>query len=72
VLTGYHIVPHLAALRVLFPSKSFCMKKIVLLILFFLPALIMLAQNRTITGKVTNPDGKPVSLVKMIIAKMPR
>ncbi|MEI9910573.1 MAG: carboxypeptidase-like regulatory domain-containing protein [Bacteroidota bacterium] len=43
------------------------MKKILLLALFFLPSLIMLAQNRTITGKVTNPDGKPVAFATVTV-----
>jgi TonB-linked SusC/RagA family outer membrane protein len=43
------------------------MKKLLLLVLFFLPALIMLAQNRTITGKVTNPEGKPVPFATVTV-----
>ncbi|MEI9808059.1 MAG: SusC/RagA family TonB-linked outer membrane protein [Bacteroidota bacterium] len=43
------------------------MKKILLLVLFFLPALVMLGQSRTITGKVTNPDGKPVSFATVTV-----
>jgi TonB-dependent SusC/RagA subfamily outer membrane receptor len=44
-----------------------CMKKFLLLVIFFLPALIVLAQNRTITGKITNPEGKPVSFATVTI-----
>jgi TonB-linked SusC/RagA family outer membrane protein len=43
------------------------MKKILLLVLFFLPALIMLAQTRTITGKVTNREGKPVPFATVTV-----
>jgi TonB-linked SusC/RagA family outer membrane protein len=43
------------------------MKKILLLVLFFLPALLMLAQNRTITGKVTNLEGKPVPFATVTV-----
>jgi len=37
------------------------MKKLLLIVLLVLPALIILAQNKTITGKVTDTEGKPVS-----------
>ncbi len=37
------------------------MKKLLLLALFVLPAFVLLAQNKTITGKVTDTEGKPVS-----------
>jgi len=37
------------------------MKKLLLLVLLVLPALIIIAQNKTITGKVTDTEGKPVS-----------
>src|SRR5882757_797978 len=43
------------------------MKKFLLLVVFFLPALIMIAQNRTITGKITNLEGKPVSFATVIV-----
>src|SRR6185369_7865864 len=43
------------------------MKKFLLLVVFFLPALIMIAQNRTITGKITNSEGKPVSFATVTI-----
>ncbi|MES1223399.1 MAG: TonB-dependent receptor plug domain-containing protein, partial [Bacteroidota bacterium] len=43
------------------------MKKFLLLVVFFLPALIIVAQNRTITGKVTNSEGKPVSFATVIV-----
>jgi TonB-linked SusC/RagA family outer membrane protein len=43
------------------------MKKFLLLTVFFLPALIMIAQNRTIEGKIINPDGKPVSFATVTI-----
>lgn len=43
------------------------MKKILLLVLFFLPAVAILAQSRTITGKVTGPDGKPISFATVTI-----
>src|SRR5262245_35101993 len=36
------------------------MKKILLLVLFCLPALVLLAQNRAIKGKVTNSEGRAV------------
>ncbi len=36
------------------------MKKILCTTLFFLSALIMFGQNRTVTGKVTNAEGRPV------------
>lgn len=43
------------------------MKKILLLGLFFLPVLAVLAQNRTITGKVTTSEGKPVPFATVTI-----
>jgi TonB-dependent SusC/RagA subfamily outer membrane receptor len=43
------------------------MKKALLLALFFLPALIMLAQDKTITGKVTTSDGKPVPFATVTV-----
>jgi len=43
------------------------MKKFLLLAIFFLPALIMIAQNRIITGKITNSEGKPVSFATVTI-----
>lgn len=43
------------------------MKKILLLALFCLPALILLAQNRTISGKVTGSDGKPVPFASVSV-----
>lgn len=43
------------------------MKKILLLVIFFLPALIMLAQNRTITGKVTNSEGNPIPFATVVV-----
>jgi TonB-linked SusC/RagA family outer membrane protein len=43
------------------------MKKILLLVLFCLPAMIMMAQSRTITGKVTNPEGKAVPFATVTV-----
>jgi TonB-linked SusC/RagA family outer membrane protein len=48
-------------------KKSYCMKKILLLALLVLPALMMLAQNRTVTGKVTNGEGKPVPFASVSV-----
>jgi len=44
----------------LFKQKSMCMKKILSTAFFFLSALIMFGQNRTVTGRVTNSEGRPV------------
>ncbi len=43
------------------------MKKLQLLGLFCLFALVAFAQNRTITGKITNPDGIPVSFASVTV-----
>ena len=43
------------------------MKKILLVALFFSPALIMTAQNRTITGKITSSENKPVSFATIAV-----
>jgi TonB-linked SusC/RagA family outer membrane protein len=43
------------------------MKKILFTAFFFLSALLMLGQNRTVTGKVTNADGKPVPFATVAI-----
>lgn len=43
------------------------MKKFGLLIIGLLPALMMLAQTRTITGKISNRDGKPVSFATVTV-----
>ncbi len=43
------------------------MKKILLLVLFCLPAMILMAQSRTITGKVTNPEGKAVPFATVTV-----
>jgi TonB-linked SusC/RagA family outer membrane protein len=43
------------------------MKRTLLLVLSILPALILFAQNRTITGKVTNKDGKPVPFATVTV-----
>src|SRR6185503_12279745 len=55
-------------LRVNLSNKKLnCMKKILLLVLFVLPSLILLAQNRTIKGKVTNSEGKAVPFATVTI-----
>jgi len=43
------------------------MKKILLLVLFFASALTLLAQNRTVTGKVTNKEGKAVPFATVTV-----
>src|SRR5512147_2764232 len=43
------------------------MKKILSTVLFFLSALVMFGQNRTVTGKVTNADGKPVPFATVTV-----
>src|SRR6188474_193067 len=43
------------------------MKKILLTALFFLSALIMFGQSRTVTGKVTGAEGKPVPFATVTI-----
>lgn len=43
------------------------MKKILLLFWFAFPALFLMAQNRTITGKVTNTEGVPVSFATVSV-----
>ena len=43
------------------------MKKILSTILFFLSALIMFGQNRAVTGKVTNSEGKPVPFATVTV-----
>lgn len=43
------------------------MKKILLFILFFLPALILLAQNRAIKGIVTSADGKVIPFATVTV-----
>lgn len=43
------------------------MKKILFTALFFLSALIMFGQNRPVTGKVTNAEGKPVPFATVTI-----
>ncbi|HEX7903020.1 MAG TPA: SusC/RagA family TonB-linked outer membrane protein [Chitinophagaceae bacterium] len=43
------------------------MKKVLLLALFALPVLTMLAQNRTITGRVSDAEGKPVSFATVTL-----
>jgi len=47
------------------------MKKILLLVLFVLPALVMVAQNRTISGRVTNSEGRPVAFATVTIKGTP-
>ncbi len=37
------------------------MKKLILLVTFLLPLLVVLAQNKTITGKITDESGVPVA-----------
>src|SRR6187397_174205 len=43
------------------------MKKIFLTALFFLSALIMFGQSRTVTGKVTGADGKPIPFATVTV-----
>jgi TonB-linked SusC/RagA family outer membrane protein len=43
------------------------MKKILSTALFFLSALIMFGQNRTVTGRVTNAEGRPVPFATVTI-----
>src|SRR5215831_3645741 len=43
------------------------MKKILLFVLFCLPAMFLMAQTRTIKGKVTNPEGKPVPFATVTV-----
>jgi len=43
------------------------MKKILLTVLFFLSALIMFGQSRTVTGKVTGADGKPIPFATVTV-----
>ena len=43
------------------------MKKILLTTLWFLSALFMLGQNRTVTGKVTNAEGRPVPFATVTV-----
>ena len=43
------------------------MKKILLTTLCFLSALFMLGQNRTVTGKVTNAEGRPVPFATVAV-----
>src|SRR6187401_3321892 len=43
------------------------MKKILLTALFFLSALIMFGQSRTVTGKVTGADGKPIPFATVTV-----
>src|SRR5688572_6297205 len=50
-----------------FKQKQCCMKKILFTVLFFLSALIMFGQNRTVTGKVTNAEGRPVPFATVTI-----
>jgi TonB-linked SusC/RagA family outer membrane protein len=47
------------------------MKKILLFVLFVLPALVMVAQNRTISGRVTNAEGRPVAFATVTIKGTP-
>src|SRR5688572_5054680 len=50
-----------------FKQKQCCMKKILSTALFFLSALIMFGQNRTVTGTVTNSEGRPVPFATVTI-----
>ena len=43
------------------------MKKILFTALFFLSALIMFGQSRTVTGKVTSSDGKPIPFATVTV-----
>src|SRR5436189_4523969 len=47
------------------------MKKILFTTVFFLSALVMFGQNRTVTGKVTNADGKPVPFATVTVKGTP-
>src|SRR5436190_15911773 len=58
---------HLAALLFFSNKKINCMKKLLLLVTLCLPALIIMAQNRTVTGKVSASDGKTVSFATVTI-----
>ena len=48
-------------------QKQCCMKKILSTALLFLSSLIMLGQNRTVTGKVTNAEGRPVPFATVTV-----
>ena len=52
---------------IVFNKKYVYMKKILFTALFFLSALIMFGQNRTVTGKVTNSEGKPVPFATVTV-----
>src|SRR5688500_7105144 len=43
------------------------MKKILSTVLFFLSALIMFGQNRTVTGRVANAEGRPVPFATVTV-----
>ncbi|MDP4261572.1 MAG: SusC/RagA family TonB-linked outer membrane protein [Bacteroidota bacterium] len=43
------------------------MKKILLLVLFFLPAFVLVAQTRTVKGRVTNSEGKAVPFATVTV-----
>jgi TonB-dependent starch-binding outer membrane protein SusC len=43
------------------------MKKLLLVLFFIVPALMLTAQNRTITGRVTDENGKPVPEVTVAV-----
>jgi len=47
------------------------MKKILSTALFFLSSLIMFGQNRTVTGKVTNAEGRPVPFATVTVKGTP-
>lgn len=47
------------------------MKKMLVLLLFFLPSIALLAQNRTVTGKVTNSEGRPVPFATVTLKGTP-
>jgi len=47
------------------------MKKILSTALFFLSSLLMFGQNRTVTGKVTNAEGRPVPFATVTVKGTP-
>ena len=43
------------------------MKKILSIVVFFLSSLVMFGQNRTVTGRVTNAEGRPVPFATVTV-----
>jgi TonB-linked SusC/RagA family outer membrane protein len=65
----------IAALDLIFHSSnqnSMLMKKIILFITFLSTLLCAVAQNRTVTGKVTDENGSPISNASVIIKETKR